>query len=800
MKINLFSIKEVQNCNAIKNNKINNKFALKNDVFVKSTPIEPAFKGTLEENVSKLKSAGFKDFNISQLSEENIEQIVKLLDRNEIKTALKNEYICNSDLMSVKHLNKNNNNLFTSIVDDKKILNYLEKGKANISEIVDFVFDADVDDVKTFLATINNNEFEDLIEKNRIRPVYDVPRFIYLNKQQKNNLVELINSGLTSYEALQIAEFDGEKCEKAKELFEKGISAENVKNFVNLEENLYKRVIELTNCNATETDISICLDMDEEIYPKVFNLVKEGFSAFKSYVLANGDEKAYEKALEYKKCGLSADGAYQVCTMEPEQQKKVLELARNGMNTYNACFVATTAFDEDYDKILELTKLGVEYYAIDKIAHSEGTVYKKTVDLIKAGVPQNCAYNLAQNNDEIYEKILTLISKNIPQNAIIELQNKFSDKIYIDQINSYTDDSVNIYDADSVITKPEIQNLYNKFVDKGYNSKQSSILANIKNTEEYNCEDLATLIDKTDCFNNIEECPSKVISDFLVNNPNLDIKSFNEYLSKIDFEKLLELAPQVKNYSKSDFLKFANYHFSANDVNLDKKTLELCDDFTDFIKNNYINATEMDNILTVFPLTERNLGEIPAGWINDTDDKQDKNEIKNKVSQLFDEFRTNRNTNVLESEMRNLLKKDVKISEIASGDFGTTYKISVPNAVDTCLKIFFEMKDNDPKYLIHGVLIEPQTAIFANNNSNEFVKTYMARVTNSKEKNGFILTQFLNRNIKPVETNTAKNNVYKFITNDTSKTHNKINGIVFDFGAVEVKKQDGTKANRTIIG
>lgn len=799
MRINLFPAREIQNCNAIKNNHINNGFALKKDVFVKNTPIAPAFKGSLEENISKLKSVGFNDENIAQLSKENINQIANLLSKKEIQTALKKESSGKNDLMSVQYLDENNINFFTSVIDNKKILNYLEKGKTNISEIVDFVTETDTNGVKKFLTTINNNEFETLIEENKINPVYDVSKFINLNTVQKNNLKELLNSGLTSYEALEIAELDDKDFAKAKELYRNEISANSIKNFVNLSPDLYGRVLELLQYNATETDITICLDMDEKIYPKALTLIKEGFSAIQSYRLASGDEETYEKALEYKYCGLSADGAYQISSLDNEAQKKALELAKNGMNTYNACFVAQTAFDDEYEKILELTKLGVEYYSIDKIAHCDDDTYRKTVNLIKSGIQNNCAFNLAQNSDEICNKIQTLINKDISKNAIIEFQNKFSNENYLEQINSYTDNGINIYDADNIITQPKINNLYNGFIENGYSEKQSSILANIKNIEEYNSDDVANLIDNISGFYNQDECPSTIISNFLKNNSGLDIKSFNKYLSAVDFQKLFDTVPAVKAYSKADFLKFINYHFKVKDIELNENSLKFCENFTDFIENNYINATEMDNILTIFPLTDRNLGEIPAGWINDSESNQNKKEIKNKVSNLFNEFRINRNPKVLEREMRNLLKKEVTVNEIASGDFGTTYKISVPNAVDTCLKLFFEIKDNtNPKYLIHGVLIEPQTAIFANNNSNEFVKTFMARVTNTKEKNGFILTQFLTGKTKPIETNTAKNNEYTFITNDTSKTHNKINGTIFDFGAVEVYKKDGTTANPTL--
>lgn len=798
MKINFFSVREIQNCNAVKNNYVNNKFVQNKDVFVKSTPIAPSFKGSLEENISRLKSFGFSNEEILKLSESNINRLINLLSKPEIQNALKNGTSYTSDLLSVEELNENKNNLFASITDNKKVLNYIEKGNTNISEIVEFVSFSDEEDTKKLLSIINGKKFEKLIESNKISPIYDLSKCINLNENQTDNLIELLNEGITGIDAISTAKFEGDEYERAKELYKKGISASNLKNFVSLDNNLYNRVLELIANNASEADLFICLDMDEKIYTKALTLIKEGFSAIQSYRLALGEKETYEKALEYKYNGLSPDGAYQICNLEKDEQNKAFELAKNGMNTFNACFIVKTALPNEYEKILELTKLGVEYYSIDKIIKTDDIIYQKTINLIKNGLESNTAYNLAQNDEETYEKVLLLLNKNVSQNAVSKLCSKLSNKDYINEINVFTDKNIHVYDADKIITDMKIKNLYNDFIVNGYSEIQSSILANIKNIENFNCEDVKNLIDNISNFYEKEEYPTEIISEYLNKNPKLDIKSFNEYISGIDFKKLFDFAPQIKNYSKSDFIKFANYHFYINDTKLNEHSLKFCDDFTHFIENNYINATEMDNILTIFPLTERNIGEIPSDWIDDNVNEQQMNEIRNKVSQLFNEFRINRNLKVLEREMRNLLKKEVKISEIASGNFGTTYKISMPNAIDTCLKIYFDIAGDSAKYMIHGVLIEPQTAIFANNNSNEFVKTFLARVTNKKQKSGFILTQFLNGKIQPIKTNTDNNNIYDFIPNDTSRSHNKINGIIFDFGAVEVQKKDGTNANWTL--
>ena len=135
--------------------------------------------------------------------------------------------------------------------------------------------------------------------------------------------------------------------------------------------------------------------------------------------------------------------------------------------------------------------------------------------------------------------------------------------------------------------------------------------------------------------------------------------------------------------------------------------------------------------------------------------------------------------------MSKILNKTVKVKRLGNGSYGTGYKISISGAIDTCLKIYY--KSTKPyTYNVHGQHIEPQTAVFVNEQSNDFVKMFFGKLSPIGQQDGFIVTQFISKNTKPIQTGNSSKYIITTKDADIQMGCNSKNGKIIDFGAVEV--------------
>ena len=345
-----------------------------------------------------------------------------------------------------------------------------------------------------------------------------------------------------------------------------------------------------------------------------------------------------------------------------------------------------------------------------------------------------------------------------------------------------------LWDFDDIVTIYSSQ----KYADnrkllstKDYAPDVKKVLVRIKDIN--NIEGLKTTIELVKQQTERIDNPAS-FAEILSKYNNTDLDDFNNYISNIDFGKLKATAPRVKGFNGTETIKFADYHYKNGDTELNEDNLKLTDDFTEFLEENYISADNMEDILTIFPLTERNIGRLPDGWL-DKIPNEDRKSTTKKVYDIFTTFSQDRNCQTLKESLSETLNKRISVMELDSGVVGTGYRLFVKDGTDVVIKTFHKRPAlESPK---HGRSIEPQMGIFLNNNSDEYVHMYCGRVCGENDKDGFLVTQYLDNWTTPITG--RKNPKYEITNSDANGDHNIINDKIIDFGEVEVIHQDGSK-------
>lgn len=339
----------------------------------------------------------------------------------------------------------------------------------------------------------------------------------------------------------------------------------------------------------------------------------------------------------------------------------------------------------------------------------------------------------------------------------------------------------------------DVKAKYEKYLNEGYDKVTATILANIDyDTKDASVDELVQIINKLQQFdepdiyyrNENEYSPiSFIINGYIANNPDVNLSDFNKYLQNIGTDSKTKAL--LEHYSPEEFIQFADYHYRSGDDILNDENLRLDDDFSEFLKKNYLNVDSMDKLITAFPNISRNVGELPKGWISDNANIK---EVRDSVCEEISQFSYHGDMNLLQKNLSTVLNKEVEVKYESRGRLGVGFKVRVEGADDVCLKVFYkDIKDYDRN--LHGQYIEPQSALFANNHSDKFVKMFFGRVASSKDNDGFMVTQFLDDGTEPISTNPEDVQSYNIEHNDSTPNHNMIHNKIFDFGGMKVNKK-----------
>lgn len=282
------------------------------------------------------------------------------------------------------------------------------------------------------------------------------------------------------------------------------------------------------------------------------------------------------------------------------------------------------------------------------------------------------------------------------------------------------------------------------------------------------------------------------VRKFLRDNPNINLKDFCTYANKINYAKLQNIVPEVKNFKSFNKLHFANHHYKQYKTDFTIEDLQFSKDLTQYLKENYTNADDMIKLYSAFPTISRDVGCLPDDWIkllNTSSITNNKYLIYNSI----DNFRNTKKIKIFEQELSNILGQTVKIKRLGKGSHGTAYKISTDKSKDVCLKIFHNYGVDNRIINTHGQYIELQNGLFANHHSNDFAKVYFGRVGVVGKPDGFMVTQYIENGIEPELAKISKNtSSYKIgITDDHSSNYKIVNGkkIYIDFGGMQINSK-----------
>ncbi len=276
-----------------------------------------------------------------------------------------------------------------------------------------------------------------------------------------------------------------------------------------------------------------------------------------------------------------------------------------------------------------------------------------------------------------------------------------------------------------------------------------------------------------------------------------DKKALNSWVREIDYQKMLDMAPDIRNFDTEKAIKFISYHHTKPAKAIENGSMEI-KNFSQYLEKNYINADKMDELLTIYPQTSRNIGKIPNAWLDKT-----KNRLKaqEEIYDLINFF----NSKILYCEdiqrdfyckdfgrtLSQIINKDSKIYFYDKGSYGEVFLIQIENGGKYCLKLFEPtLKRTGKLYKSHGASIEPQNAIFVNKHSKDYVKMYFAKVASRNQNDAFLVTQFLDKGIIPQDTVEENDKRYLIKCDDISffKTdhHNIVCSKIVDFGDIKV--------------
>lgn len=412
-----------------------------------------------------------------------------------------------------------------------------------------------------------------------------------------------------------------------------------------------------------------------------------------------------------------------------------------------------------FNKILNTSDMDVNAKAsclkyIEQKAKSCTDKFTKIIEIRRAMK----TINQILNNSNIDKRCISAILGSYKEKTLLQNYEKLS-QYKLEPMTRYTLALMDNVSANNV-------QKYSEFID--------AILKRIDNTPD-NCLEIAYFIKGSE-------------------GKNFDITKLTEYVKSVDKNKLIEMAPSIKEYSAKQYINFLNFHRQKGVVNFDKKALTLGENLTEFLEENPIMySSGTHELLTAYPLTNTRVGSMPK-YFNVKD--VESNKIFKATEQLannlelsrFKTVDTNFEQSLLnqyKSTLQSIIKKEITISEIGNGSFGKVYKLSIEGEKPIAIKLFFKGKGDERS----GSDVEIPLAIFTNKHFPEhFAKFYFGKIPSNSGENGFMVSEFLTPSPEgkfPVQYDKK----WSFSYDDASKD-NIIGGKICDFGYVRINDKE----------
>lgn len=438
-----------------------------------------------------------------------------------------------------------------------------------------------------------------------------------------------------------------------------------------------------------------------------------------------------------------------------------------------------------YDKTLLLLNEHMSTQNAYRLGCLEDNLCAKALQLIKKGAsPQNVEY-FVQNQDKL-NSYLYFLKKGASETEALMLCKCNKDEQ--SEVIKYISQGLSVHDAIKCTNYVSSENLFNELKETGYKPHTAGVLTNFEflcYLNEEQIEKLAHIVEIIKA--NSKNCNklSQELSDFYNKYilMGISIEELEKYVSKMDFEQIHSNAPITQKYSSSQLLSFIRSHYYKGTEDFTPEALTFKKDLTQYVSNNYVNSEKMNEILTAYPLTKREVGEVPEEWLDKTEDK---NEAIKDIYSAITQFQNCKNTEKLAQDLSLILNKKVEAQKIGYGSLASVYKLTIEGSQPVCIKIFDSFQNRLISNL-HGHIAEPQLGLFLNQHDNSYVKMYFGKVADKIKKDGFLVTQFIDENTSPDQNPNATKGRY-YIEHKDAHKDNLINGIYIDFGGVEITR------------
>ncbi len=414
--------------------------------------------------------------------------------------------------------------------------------------------------------------------------------------------------------------------------------------------------------------------------------------------------------------------------------------------------------------------------------------FEKLLKLLPFTRHKGTMIHLLSYSDEGFDKLIRYLSTNMSSN-LAQLAVNDEEQATLFKFDSLIESGINGSDAFRISHHADCAERFLKFVKKGLDKRTSSILANTEKMQDFKEKDVVNLVKFLRKFEKDgREDISQDVSEFLLSLSYRENKDeFFNFLNKIDVDLLVANNPKMAQYSPREMLLFLKYHF-YNETDISNEKIEYKDDLKGHLEKNFLNAKKLCDLLAAYPDIDRKIGEIPSDWKNSAiiDDEE---QFKEEIYDLIEEFNKNRDMSDFQKKLAILLNKEVNLTHIADGYWGSGFRLEIEGAKDTCLKLFHKTtKKDDELYDLecHGQKIEPQTAIFLNKNANNFVKMFFTKLCGIGDTDGFLVTQYLDKYTVAIQECKEPKKGLLVRPRDNYKNKNAINDVIFDFGDISI--------------
>lgn len=210
-------------------------------------------------------------------------------------------------------------------------------------------------------------------------------RLAKVNNDKYKRIIELVSLGVFEEGIEDTIELEEKKYKQALELINHNIINEDLASLAKLEGEAYRRVIELKDKGIDTEQVGLFANLSNEEYEKAKNMMKNGYTPIESASFAKLSEEQKETALNLCNMNTSVEIAADIALMDLKRRNICIKLIRTGISAEEALYIANLD-DKQGDRLDEIISMNVGDENISDFAKFSEQHYKKAVSLFSEGV------------------------------------------------------------------------------------------------------------------------------------------------------------------------------------------------------------------------------------------------------------------------------------------------------------------------------------------------------------------------------------------------------------------------------